>query len=55
VRDLADEAKEDLALVTTADGQPVILVREREGLTSEDEPEMQVCEYCGHYPCGCGG
>ncbi len=51
--DLADEAMGDLASVTpvdeTAGDPPVILDFQKEAAT------MQGCEYCGWYPCGCGG
>ncbi len=49
MNDLADEAKQDLAVAIIADDQPLILNPE------EEKAEMKVCEYCGHCPCGCGG
>ena len=49
MKDLADELREDPTLVIRADEEPVILN------PKEEAPTMQECEYCGHYPCGCGG
>ena len=49
VKDLADEAKEDVALAIIGDDQPVTLD------SQEEAARMQECEYCGHYPRGCGG
>jgi len=55
--DLVDEVMGDLALATmadktadeTADDTPAILGLKEEAAT------MRRCEYCGCYPCGCGG
>ena len=49
VEDVANDAKQDLAAVIVTDDQPVIPIPE------EDAAGTQECEYCGHYPCGCGG
>jgi hypothetical protein len=47
--DVADEASQDLAVVITADDEPVVLN------PSEEPAPMHECEYCGHLPCACGG
>jgi hypothetical protein len=47
--DVADEATQDLASVITADDQPVVVS------PNEEAVSVQECEYCGHYPCACGG
>jgi hypothetical protein len=49
VEDLADEPKEDYAVVIVADGNPEVLDREDEATW------MLECEFCGCLPCGCGG
>ncbi len=49
MNDLAEEPKQDLTFTLIADDQPVILN------PAEETAGMQVCEYCGHAPCGCGG
>lgn len=49
MKDLADEAKDDFALVMLADAEPVMCNPE------EEAAGIETCEYCGHYPCGCGG
>ena len=53
MKDLAEEPKEDIALVIVADDEPVMLHPEQEA--NEEAATMQECPYCGHYPCGCGG
>ena len=47
--DVADEASHDLALVITPDDEPVVVHPDEEAVS------MRECEYCGHYPCACGG
>ena len=49
VNDLADETKEDLTLAIMDDDRPLVFNPE------EEAARTQECEYCGHYPCGCGG
>jgi hypothetical protein len=49
MEDLADDAKQDLTAVIVTDEKPAILNPE------DDAARTQECEYCGHYPCGCGG
>lgn len=49
MKDVADETTHDAPPVLEADPVPVIL-------HPDDEPtDTQECEYCGHFPCGCGG
>lgn len=49
MNDLADEARQDLAVALAPEPEPMILNPE------EKATEVPVCEYCGHSPCGCGG
>jgi hypothetical protein len=51
VEDSADETKEDHRLVIVTCESPVILNFNAE----EKAAHVKVCEYCGHFPCGCGG
>ena len=46
--DLANEVHDDITLVV-ANEEPVILNIE------EELARMTECDYCGHFPCGCGG
>jgi hypothetical protein len=49
VTDIADEVRDDGTFVVVANDEPVILNLE------EESAKMNGCDYCGHYPCGCGG
>jgi hypothetical protein len=49
VIDVAHETTRELALVAAADDGPAVLNPREETATARE------CEYCGHYPCGCGG
>ncbi len=49
MKDLADEAKDDLTVVVVPDSKPASLDPKEEAVI------IEACEYCGHYPCGCGG
>lgn len=49
MNDLADEAKQEIAVALIPEEQPVFLNPEKKPI------EIPVCEYCGHCPCGCGG
>ena len=49
VKDLAVEPKEDASPLIMVDEKPAIFSPEEEAAKIED------CQYCGHYPCGCGG
>jgi len=49
VKDVAEEAKQDSALVLTAHDDPATVDLEEQAVAE------QLCEHCGHYPCGCGG
>ncbi len=43
------EPNEDLAVAILPDGQTTVLDRE------DETAEINACEYCDRYPCGCGG
>jgi hypothetical protein len=49
VKDLADEPKQDHALALMGDDEPLVVDLD------EDAAPVEECEYCGHFPCGCGG
>ena len=49
VTDIADEVRDDAIAVVAANDEPVILNIE------EESARINGCEFCGHYPCGCGG
>ena len=49
MNDLADDAKQDLAVALIAEEPGLFLNPE------EAKLELNVCEHCGHCPCGCGG
>lgn len=46
---VAEQTQDDLEVVILDEQEPVILDFE------EEAARLQVCEYCGHLPCGCGG
>lgn len=49
MNDFADEVRDDGTLMFVSNDEPVILNIE------EELAQVQTCDYCGHYPCGCGG
>lgn len=46
---IADQAQDELELAVLDEQEPVILDFE------EESARLRICEYCGHFPCGCGG
>ena len=47
--DFPNEASEDISSLTMPDYEPLTQ-------DAEEEPaRTQECDYCGHFPCGCGG
>ncbi len=49
VTDIANEVRDDATAVVAANDEPVILNIE------EESARINGCDFCGHYPCGCGG
>jgi hypothetical protein len=49
MKDLAEEVKDDLTVVVVPQSDPADLD------LREERVRIEVCEYCGHCPCGCGG
>lgn len=45
-----DDAQTELDL-TVVDEQPEPMVLDFE----EEYARLRLCDYCGHFPCGCGG
>ena len=49
MNDTICEPSENLAVATVADGLTAVLDRR------DDTTVIEVCDYCGFCPCGCGG
>jgi len=59
VNDLAEQTPVDYPLAASVYVTSVIL-EPAEKVAAEEKPAEEMamireCEYCGHYPCGCGG
>lgn len=49
MNDTSNEVRDTATGVFATNDEPVILNLQ------EESAELKACEYCGHYPCGCGG
>jgi hypothetical protein len=49
VKDLADQAQQDIALAIVTEEEPAVADEEGTRVC------VQACPFCGHFPCGCGG